>query len=315
MDRPIGELDRAGNVLDNDLFVLEQSGSAKSLTGLVLVQDLLARMQSHGGVEDITWTESGTAGNGRIHTGTMHMVDGQTYTFSIQDGVKGNTGTAAHIYIRYAAVMPTQNSDMLTTPNRFIGIYSGTASSAPTSYTSYTWYEIKGETGEPSELETWVAEYQSGTTGTVPPSGTWSTQMPYVAAGNWLWTRITMNFNSGGPVYFYTCARQGVNGEGAASDDIPLTPVSNGSAGTSVNFSRSDHRHPTSGLHIQTNITSSVTTIADQRITENMHVISIQFGTSSAITSDVAWATSNGSLVLSATVNGSTTADIYMDTY
>lgn len=55
-------------------------------------------------------------------------------------------GDSAYVYIRYSATEPTQDSDMKTTPDAWMGIYSGDAASAPTHYTSYTWYKIKGET-------------------------------------------------------------------------------------------------------------------------------------------------------------------------
>ena len=73
-----------------------------------------------------------------------------SYTWYEIKGAKGNTGNtgaAAHIYIRYAADEPTQDSDMKTTADAWIGVYAGTASSAPTTYTSYTWYKIKGDPG------------------------------------------------------------------------------------------------------------------------------------------------------------------------
>ena len=60
---------------------------------------------------------------------------------------KGDPGNDATVYIRYAATEPTQDSDMKTTPDEWIGIYAGYAATAPTTYTSYTWYKFKGETG------------------------------------------------------------------------------------------------------------------------------------------------------------------------
>lgn len=64
-----------------------------------------------------------------------------------QNGTNGTDGTDAYVYIRYSAAEPTSDSDMKTTPDAWIGIYSGDAATAPTTYTSYTWYKIKGETG------------------------------------------------------------------------------------------------------------------------------------------------------------------------
>ena len=63
-------------------------------------------------------------------------------------GVYGNTGQAWYVHIRYAANNPTSDSDIGTTPDRWIGVYSGTSESAPSAYTSYVWYEWKGLTGD-----------------------------------------------------------------------------------------------------------------------------------------------------------------------
>lgn len=73
-----------------------------------------------------------------------------TDTFDVMDGTDGQDGTDgtnAYVYVRWSATQPTQDSDMSTTPNDWMGIYSGSASTAPTSYTSYQWYKVKGETG------------------------------------------------------------------------------------------------------------------------------------------------------------------------
>lgn len=51
-------------------------------------------------------------------------------------------------------------------------------------------------------------------------------------------------------------------------------------------------------------------TITDAKITSDMMVLSCFFGTPSAITSNVGWATSNGQLQLTGSIDGSTTAVI-----
>ena len=71
---------------------------------------------------------------------TVDVMDGT-------NGTNGTDGTDAYVYIRYAATEPTSDSDMKTTPDAWIGIYSGDAATAPTHYTDYVWYKIKGETG------------------------------------------------------------------------------------------------------------------------------------------------------------------------
>jgi hypothetical protein len=78
------------------------------------------------------------------YTLTITYTNGTSVTTS---SIRGATGAAAHVYIRYAADEPTSDSDMKTTVDKWMGIYAGDASSAPTTYTSYMWYKIKGESG------------------------------------------------------------------------------------------------------------------------------------------------------------------------
>ena len=63
-------------------------------------------------------------------------------------GQDGADGTDAYVWIKYSHNQPTQDSDMKATADDWMGVYSGPASTAPTTYTSYTWYKIKGETGQ-----------------------------------------------------------------------------------------------------------------------------------------------------------------------
>lgn len=57
-----------------------------------------------------------------------------------------------------------------------------------------------------------TVEYQASTSGTTVPTGTWSTTIPSVAAGSYLWTKTTTNYTSGNPTIGYSVARMGVNG-------------------------------------------------------------------------------------------------------
>ena len=86
-----------------------------------------------------------------VHTGTessapAHYTDYTWYKY------KGETGTADHVYIKYASAQPTQDSDMKDTADEWIGIHTGTESSAPAHYTDYTWFKIKGETGSAANV-------------------------------------------------------------------------------------------------------------------------------------------------------------------
>ena len=184
-DKSISELVAATAVGSADLFVLEQTGTAKKLTGQILENWLVSFADGHGGIQDIvytppvspslvgtltitladeteytvdvtngngiasiTWTTSGTSGDGQNHNATITYTDGTTSTFTIKDGYKGDTGAQTYVWIRYASQQPTSDSDIGTTPDKWIGIYTGTASTAPSTYNSYTWYQYKGATGD-----------------------------------------------------------------------------------------------------------------------------------------------------------------------
>ena len=52
------------------------------------------------------------------------------------------------VFVKWSAINPTQDSDMSDTPNAWMGIYTGLLVTAPTTYTSYRWYKVKGEKGD-----------------------------------------------------------------------------------------------------------------------------------------------------------------------
>lgn len=57
-----------------------------------------------------------------------------------------------------------------------------------------------------------TVEYQASTSGTTVPTGTWSTTIPSVAQGSYLWAKTTTNYTSGTPTIGYSVARMGMNG-------------------------------------------------------------------------------------------------------
>ena len=59
-DKTVGELPRASTVTTTDLFVMEQAGQAKSLTGQVLINDLATALDGHGGIKSITLNDDYT---------------------------------------------------------------------------------------------------------------------------------------------------------------------------------------------------------------------------------------------------------------
>ena len=89
------------------------------------------------------------------------------HSFDVMDGVD------SYVHISYSAIQPTADSDMKTTPDEWIGVYTGTSAAAPTAYTAYAWYKFKGETG--------TAENMYGST--IPMSPQDSTKVADAIAG------------------------------------------------------------------------------------------------------------------------------------
>ena len=295
-DRSISELNAAEQVNNSDLFVLQQGGDAKRLSGQTLINHLLNAIGGLGnitsivkvadttdphysaeplvdtykiqlantdpsqqqqtpmgavyyyvkngrGIDSITWTTSGTSKNGQRHRGTIHFDDGtDSPTFDIYDGLKGDTGTASYLHIRYASVEPTAAShDMSTDPNNWIGLYVDTTQADSTDWQSYSWFKIKGEQGDtgPAPTITTEVKYQASGSGTTPPVGTWHDNPPQVSQGDFLWTRVTMTISGvDNPVVWYSVSHEGLDGTGAVDSvngqtgAVTITAENLGSVGT-----------------------------------------------------------------------------------
>lgn len=260
-DKTISELVAASVVTASDLFVLEQSGTAKKLTGQILENWLVSFADGHGGIQSITYNpptppsligtisitladetvyslslqngkgissiaKTGTAG--LVDTYTITYNDATTSTFTVTNGAKGDTGQNWYVHIKYSAVQPTRDSDMGDTPDNWIGIYSGTASSAPVHYTSYQWFEIKGakgDTGDTGETGNGIASFEL-ISGTHAPGTTDIYQ-------------ITMTDGTSDTISVYN----GSDGEGAPGSSLPLG-LGVADAGSATAYSREDHIHP-----------------------------------------------------------------------
>lgn len=329
-DKPIGQLNDFPQGAEigttNTLLVAQYMNSAYKLNGQRFVNALAELLDGHGGITSIVYTppvapslvgtmtitmadETTTTLNvnqgrgissiskistsGLVDTYRITYNDGTTSTFTVTNGQKGDKGDSQYVWIRYASRNPISDSDISTLPDNWIGIYSGSSSTAPTHYTEYTWYQYKGEkgdTGDDARISSTSVVYQEGTSGQTPPSGTWTTTVPQITAGNFLWTRTTIEFEGEDAIVFYSVSRFGIDGSGAVSTvnnvspdgngnvaldanniptddstsvqerieyieshmgDVPSPSIANplmdgsASAGTSTDYARGDHRHPT----------------------------------------------------------------------
>lgn len=242
---------------------MEQDGAAKKLTGQILLNWLTAAADGHGGISSVvkqsasgltdtyritmadTTTFDFPVKNGRGITGvskisTSGLVDTYriTYndstnsTFTITNGAKGDKGDNAYVWIRYAAQEPTAASHNFgVLPDNWMGVYSGNSATAPTDWTKYQWFEIKGEKGEKGDaarMTNHSTTYMVSDSGTIVPSGSWQPEIPNVPQGKYLWTRTVLTFNTGSPVTSYSVSRMGLDGTGAVSKVCGKEPNSNG---------------------------------------------------------------------------------------
>ena len=262
-DKAISELVAAEQIKSTDMFVLEQDGTAKRLQGQTLLNWLTAAADGHGGISNIaktgtdglvdtytitladTTTKTFTVTNGNgltafeklstvglVDTYQFTRSDGTYFTFAVANGAKGDTGEASHVWIKYASQQPTASShSMGDLPDAWMGVYSGTAAEAPDDWQQYTWYQIKGEKGDTGAAATvtgTTVEYMVSDSGTIVPSGSWSTTIPTVPQGKYLWTRVTTTFNTGSPAVSYSVTRMGIDGTGSVSSVNSKSPDENG---------------------------------------------------------------------------------------
>lgn len=262
-DKSIDQLNAAERIYASDLFVLQQSGTAKKLTGQVLENWLVSFADGHGGIHSIekistsglvdTYritladttifdfavtngrsvnTISKTSTSGLVDTYTISYNDGTTSTFTVKNGEKGDKGDNSYVWIKYSSQEPTEASHSIgDIPDNWIGIYSGNASAAPSDWTLYKWFQIKGEqgnTGDPASLIRAEVTYQVSDSGTIIPYGEWVTSIPVVPQGKYLWARTVQQYNTGSPITAYNVSRMGMDGLGSVVSVSGISPDENG---------------------------------------------------------------------------------------
>lgn len=100
-----------------------------------------------------------------------------------------------------------------------------------------------GATGAPGKdgkgISSTVIDYQKSISGTTKPTGTWSTTIPSVTAGQFLWTRTTINYTDGTEVYGYSVSQMGKTG-------------ATGSAGKGIKSAKTTYQAAVDGVTIPT---------------------------------------------------------------
>lgn len=145
-----------------------------------------------------------TRANGSITTDTLHYL-----ATPLSSGV--TTETAGW----------TTTPQSMTPTNKYLWTYHtyahGNGSTTDTTPVITGVYGEDGQQGQPGTSVTITSQtvtYQASSSGTVTPTGTWSTSVPSVSQGQYLWTRTIVNYSNGTSTTSYSVSYQGQNGQG-----------------------------------------------------------------------------------------------------
>lgn len=147
-----------------------------------------------------------------------------------QDGAKGNDGIAGKdgVGIKTTLIEYAVSTSGTTRP---ASAWSTTIPTVPAGqylWTRTTWtytdntteqgYSVarQGANGANGSngvgISTTIIEYNKSTNSTTPPSTGWTSTIPSISGGQYLWTRVTLNYTDGKKTESYTVARQGEDG-------------------------------------------------------------------------------------------------------
>lgn len=85
-----------------------------------------------------------------------------------------------------------------------------------------------GQDGTSVSITETSVQYQVSDSGTEPPTGTWSSSVPTVGSGQYLWTRTQVTYSDGQTITSYSVSRNGVDG---ADGTAPYTMIIDSSEG------------------------------------------------------------------------------------
>jgi hypothetical protein len=148
------------------------------------------------------------------------QIDKQVIVVKNKQGVTGSPGVGvSSTKITYQAgvsgtATPTGTwSDSVPTvsENQFLWTRTITTYSDNSSSTGYSVSKMGGKGATGTGVSSSAVTYASSTSGVTPPSN-WSTNIPTVVEGNYLWTRTILTFSDNTTNTSYSVAKQGVTG-------------------------------------------------------------------------------------------------------
>ncbi|CAI3388178.1 hypothetical protein CIRMBP1307_00810 [Enterococcus cecorum] len=145
------------------------------------------------------------------------------------DGLPGKPGADGRTPYFHTAYADSADGQLgFSTTNASGKLYLGTCTdyiqTDPTDYRAYTWVKIKGETGDTGPagrdgkgVKSYAITYQAGTSGVSYPTGSWSSTIPNVPNGQYLWSKTTLTYTDNTTSDTYSVAYFPVNGATGAT--------------------------------------------------------------------------------------------------
>ena len=149
------------------------------------------------------------------------------------DGTNGDPGADGYT-THFAYATSADGSQNFSTTNfngaTYIGTYRDQKAADSTNYRDYVWTEWKGDKGDSVTVDEQNSktEYVASNQGTSAPTSGWSTTIPSVPQGQFLWTRVTTVYSDGSSTVSYGVsynAEDGANGADGTSVTITSKSV------------------------------------------------------------------------------------------
>lgn len=128
--------------------------------------------------------------------------------------VKGSTGTSS--YLHYAYSTSSDGTENFSTKSFsgaiYLGLCTDDSEDDPTTPSSYQWSKVRGDDGTSVTISSTSVAYQVSDSGDTTPTGTWSSSVPTINNGQYLWTRTIITYSDSKSTTAYSVAYKGTNG-------------------------------------------------------------------------------------------------------
>ena len=222
-------------------------GTITCPTGISAVSDGKSPMPTITITATSALTKSGTITIPIVVDGDI--VINKTFSYSIAfKGATGQNGTS--VTVSSTSVTYQVGSSGTTKPT---GEWSATVPNVPNGQFLWTKTVVKYSDGKSTEaysvsykgtngsngtngtsvtVKSTSVTYQAGTSGTTPPTGTWSPTVPNVANGQYLWTKTVVKYSDGKSTESYSVSYKGTNGTNGKDGLDAITMAITSSGGT-----------------------------------------------------------------------------------